>query len=329
MKTITRRTTLAAGAGIAGAARRRAAGIRAGNHPPRAFQTNIWGMPTYYLLKSGLLEKRGIQVRGVRRAVGNLTMQQDGGAASGLGQPMPGVLHHRPRQGGLVAVATDRIVARPRKIVTRKDLNLTKVEQLKGSRSPTRPAPPSAIFSSISSRQRPASRRRLPGGADWTSTTWSPPWPPRPVDAMVNVEPYNEIAVAEASALDMDYSSVDRMPVFMGRHARFRRQEPGHRDRLSQAWQDVARDFKESPGKVADVIYAFFTPRLQHVEGHIARRSRASRSARGFPSDAATGLQRTPRCCCARRRSPPSRTGRRRCGPSSGRRPARRRITLA
>ena len=27
----------------------------------QGYQTNIWGMPTYYLLKSGVLEKRGIK----------------------------------------------------------------------------------------------------------------------------------------------------------------------------------------------------------------------------------------------------------------------------
>ena len=27
----------------------------------QGFQTNIWGMPTYYLLKSGLLEKHGLR----------------------------------------------------------------------------------------------------------------------------------------------------------------------------------------------------------------------------------------------------------------------------
>ena len=27
----------------------------------QGYQTNIWGMPTYYLMKSGYLEKRGIK----------------------------------------------------------------------------------------------------------------------------------------------------------------------------------------------------------------------------------------------------------------------------
>ena len=42
----------------------------------QGYQTNIWGMPTYYLMKSGLLEKRGIKTEDFAVPSGNLTMQQ-------------------------------------------------------------------------------------------------------------------------------------------------------------------------------------------------------------------------------------------------------------
>ena len=42
----------------------------------QGYQTNMWGMPTYYLMKSGLLEKRGIKVEEFAVPSGNLTMQQ-------------------------------------------------------------------------------------------------------------------------------------------------------------------------------------------------------------------------------------------------------------
>src|SRR5215470_3668688 len=42
----------------------------------QGYQTNIWGMPTCYLLKSGALEKRGIKFEEFAVASGNLTMQQ-------------------------------------------------------------------------------------------------------------------------------------------------------------------------------------------------------------------------------------------------------------
>ena len=42
----------------------------------QGYQTNIWGMPTYYLLRSGNLEKRGLKFEEFAVTSGNLTMQQ-------------------------------------------------------------------------------------------------------------------------------------------------------------------------------------------------------------------------------------------------------------
>src|SRR6266496_3978181 len=38
----------------------------------QGFQTNIWGMPTYYLLRSGALEKRGLKFEEFAVPSGNL-----------------------------------------------------------------------------------------------------------------------------------------------------------------------------------------------------------------------------------------------------------------
>src|SRR5205809_7770098 len=69
-----RRQVLAAGALTVVAGIRSAAAadvtIRQG------YQTNIWGMPTYYLMKSGYLEKRGLKTEDFAVPSGNLTMQQ-------------------------------------------------------------------------------------------------------------------------------------------------------------------------------------------------------------------------------------------------------------
>jgi NitT/TauT family transport system substrate-binding protein len=80
------------------------------------------------------------------------------------------------------------------------------------------------------------------------------------VDAMVNVEPYNTIAVAEGLGISiMDYSGVDRMPVFMAATPDFADKNGDTIVAYLKCWQEVAKDFKEQPDKVADVIYSFFT----------------------------------------------------------------------
>jgi NitT/TauT family transport system substrate-binding protein len=79
------------------------------------------------------------------------------------------------------------------------------------------------------------------------------------VDAMVNVEPYNVIAVADGIGSDlMDFSSVDRMPVFMAATPEFIDKRPDVVIAYLKAWLDVARDFKDNPKKVNDVIYGFY-----------------------------------------------------------------------
>src|SRR6266851_3704891 len=86
----------------------------------QGFQTNIWGMPTYYLLKSGLLEKHGIKFEEFAVPSGNLTMQQmvarqvDMGTYAGQSF----IIGHA--KGGLVAIALIEQVG------------LTKIEQLRG-----------------------------------------------------------------------------------------------------------------------------------------------------------------------------------------------------
>src|SRR5712691_28502 len=98
----------------------------------QGYQTNIWGMPTYYLLKSGALEKRGIKFEEFAVASGNLTMQQMVARQVDMGTYAGQSFIIGADKGDLVAIALIEHVGKTAQIVTRKDLNITKVEQLKG-----------------------------------------------------------------------------------------------------------------------------------------------------------------------------------------------------
>src|SRR6476620_10505771 len=97
----------------------------------QGFQTNIWGMPTYYLLRSGLLEKRGIEVEEFAVPSGNLNMQQMVARQVDLGTfaGQSFILGHD--KGGLVAFVQIETVGNTAQIVARKELNLSGVEELK------------------------------------------------------------------------------------------------------------------------------------------------------------------------------------------------------
>src|SRR6201987_6537156 len=98
----------------------------------QGFQTNIWGMPTYYLLKSGLLEKRGIKFEEFAVPSGNLTMQQMVARQVDLGTYAGQSFIIGHDKGGLIAIAQIEYVGKTAQVVARKDLNITKVAELRG-----------------------------------------------------------------------------------------------------------------------------------------------------------------------------------------------------
>src|SRR3954453_14867816 len=98
----------------------------------QGYQTNIWGMPTYYLMRSGLLEKHGIKFEEFAVPSGNLTMQQMVGRQVDLGTYAGQSMIIGNARGGLVAVAFIEYVGKTTQVMARKDLNINKVEQLKG-----------------------------------------------------------------------------------------------------------------------------------------------------------------------------------------------------
>ena len=216
----------------------------------QGYQTNIWGMPTYYLLKSGALEKRGIKVQEFAVPSGNLTMQQmvarqvDMGTYAGQSF----IIGHD--KGGLVAIAMIEYVGKTAQIVTRKDLNITKVEQLKGLKVANQTGSSVGnIFVDII-----APKAGLKKG-DYQEVRMDvnnmvSAMAAKTVDVMVNVEPYNAIAVAEGIGTSiMDFSSIDKMPVFMAATPEFVDKNADTVVAYLKAWQEVARDFKDSRRK--------------------------------------------------------------------------------
>src|SRR6202023_3865013 len=130
---LTRRHYLAAsGAGVLALGLGSTRGIAAPETIKQGYQTNIWGMPTYYLMKSGYLEKHNLAVEEFAVPSGNLTMQQMVGRQVDLGTyaGQPFLIGHE--KGGLVAIAQIETVGKTAQVVTRKDLNLTRVGELKG-----------------------------------------------------------------------------------------------------------------------------------------------------------------------------------------------------
>ena len=253
----------------------------------QGYQTNIWGMPTYYLLKSGALEKRGIKFEEFAVASGNITMQQMVARQVDLGTYAAQSFIIGHDKGGLVAIAQIEHVGKTAQIVTRKDLNITKVEQLKGLKVANQTgssvgnifvdiiAPKAGLKKGDFQEIRMDVNNMVAAMAAKT------------VDAMVNVEPYNSIAEADGLATTlMDYWSVDKMPVFMAATPEFVAKSADTVVNYLKAWLDVARDFKDNPGKVADAIYGFYASKGYTMSQDTFRKALATVDVDpGFPSD--------------------------------------------
>ena len=260
----------------------------------QGYQTNIWGMPTYYLLRSGALEKHGIKVEEFAVASGNLTMQQMVARQVDLGTYAGQSFIIGHDKGGLVALAVIEYVGRTAQIVTRKDLNLSKIEELRGRKVANQTGSSIGnIFVDII-----APRAGLKRG-DFQEVRMDvnnmvAALAARTVDAMVNVEPYNAIAVTDGIGTSiMDYSSIDRMPVVMAATPDFLQKSPETVVAYLKAWREVARDFKDNPQKVAEVIYSFFTSKGYSLSRETFEKALARvEVAPGFPSDLAAGLHR-------------------------------------
>jgi ABC-type nitrate/sulfonate/bicarbonate transport system substrate-binding protein len=226
----------------------------------QGYQTNMWGMPTYYLLRSGLLEKRGIKFEEFAVPSGNLTMQQMVARQVDLGTYAGPSFIIGHDKGDLVAVAVIEHVGRTAAVVARKDLNITKLEQLKGLKIANQTG--SSIGNIFVDQVGPAAGLKK---GDYQEVRMNvndmvAAMAAKTVDAMVNVEPYN--AIAEADGLGnvlMDLSSIDKVPVFMAATPDFVQKNPDAIVNYLKAWLEVSRDFKEQPKKVAEVIYSFFT----------------------------------------------------------------------
>src|SRR5215467_5990391 len=259
----------------------------------QGYQTNLWGMPTYYLLRSGALEKHGIKTEEVGVPSGNQTMQQMVARQVDVGTYAGPSLIIGADKGGLVAIALIEHVGRTAGVMVRKDLNLTKVEQLKGLKIANQTG--SSVGNIFVDQIAPAAGLKK---GDYQEVRMDvnnmiAAMAAKTVDVMVNIEPYNAIAEADGLATKiMNYWDVDKMPVFMAATPDFIQKSPDTVVAYLKAWLDVAHDFKQNPDKVADSIYAFYTSKGYTMSQETFRKALATVHVDpGFPKDLGPYMQ--------------------------------------
>ena len=289
-----RRQALAgAGAGLIVLAKGSAPSLAQGAVLRQGYQTNIWGMPTYYLMKSGLLEKQGIKFQEFAVASGNLTMQQQVARQVDLGTYAGPSFIIGNDKGGLIAIAQLEHVGKTVRVMARKELGITKIEDLKGRKVANQTG--SSIGNVFVDQIAPKAGLKK---GDFQEVRMDvnnmvAAMAAKTVDAMVNVEPYNSIAEADGIATTiMDYWGVDKMPVFMAATPDFVEKSPGVIVSYLKAWAEAGKDFKSSPGKVADAIHAFYTSKGYTMSKDAMTKALAKVDVEpGFPKDVQPYMQ--------------------------------------
>ena len=236
------------------------AAAQAGITIRQGYQTNIWGMPTYYLMKSGYLEKRGLKTEDFAVPSGNLTMQQMVARQVDMGTYAGPSLLLGHDKGGLVAIAQIETVGATGALVVRKDLGITKVTDLKGKKIANQTG--SSIGNIFVDQVLPANGLKKGEFQEvrMNVDNMIAALTAKTVDAMVNIEPYNAITEAEGiGTIIVNLEKYDNVPVFMAATPDFVDKNPDAIVAYLKAWLEVKRDFKENPKKVSDVIYSFFT----------------------------------------------------------------------
>src|SRR5215813_437422 len=213
-ETITRRHYLAASGALLTSALLPARSAFAVETIRQGYQTNMWGMPTYYLLKSGALEKRGVKFEEFAVPSGNLTMQQMVARQVDLGTYAGPSFIIGHDKGGLVAIAVIEQVGKTASVMVRKDLNISKIADLKGLKVANQVG--SSVGNIFADQIAPSAGLKK---GDYQEVRMDvnnmvAAMASKTVDAMVNVEPYNAIAEADGLATKiMNYWDVDKMPV--------------------------------------------------------------------------------------------------------------------
>ena len=253
----------------------------------QGYQTNMWGMPTYYLMHSGHLKKHGIEAQEFAVPSGNLTMQQMVARQVDLGTYAgPSLLIGHDR-GGLVGIALIEYAGGTIRVMGRKDLHMTKIEDLRGKKVANQVG--SSVGNIFDDVVMP--KHGLKKG-DWEEIRMNvndmvAALAAKNIDAMVSVEPYNAIAEAQGIANTiLDFYEVDKLPVFMAATPDFADKHGKTLVAYLKAWLDVGKDFKEEPDKVVDVIYKFYTSKGFNMSRDTFKKALAGLKVNpGFPPE--------------------------------------------
>jgi len=221
------------------------------------YQTNIWGMPLLVAIQSGIFAKYHVPIKEIQVTSGNKTRDLMVAGQADMGTFAAPAFIIGADKGELQAVGIVAYVPRTISLVAKPAI--ARVQDLRGKKIGLQPG---ASISILAVTKILPSFGLAEGDYQVVNVDVSnmvQALAQGSIDACVNVEPYNAIAVAQGIGKRLfDYGKYDLLPVFLNVRPEFARAHPESVTAVMEGMLATRDLFKQAPAKAADIIYNFY-----------------------------------------------------------------------
>jgi ABC-type nitrate/sulfonate/bicarbonate transport system substrate-binding protein len=224
------------------------------------YQTNVWGMPVYTAIKDGCFQKENLPLQEIQVDSGNRVRDLMVAEKADVGTFAGPTMNTGMDKSDIVAVGMVGTVAGTSAIVARADSNIRGLADLRGKKIA---AQAGNSISDVATHQILPSAGLHEGDYQLVNipvNNMVSALAQKQVDAMVNVEPYNAIAVAQGIGRRVvDYTNYDPMPVFIGMRQGFIDQHHQQAVQILRALLANAQKWQKDPEAVYKIIDQYYT----------------------------------------------------------------------
>lgn len=252
-----------ASAGIALAAVLAFGGLSAGAQnaalaPVRlGYQTNIWGMPLLVAIQTGAFAKYHVPIKEIQVTSGNKTRDLMVAGQADMGTFAAPAFIIGADKGELQAIGVVAYVPRTISLVAKPAI--ASVHDLRGKKIGMQPGASISILAVTKILPRFGLAQGDYQAVNVDVSNMVQALAQGSIDAFVDVEPYNAIAVAQGIGKRLlDYGKYDLLPVFLNVRPEFARAHPESVTAVMAGMLATRDLFKQAPAKAADIIYRFY-----------------------------------------------------------------------
>jgi NitT/TauT family transport system substrate-binding protein len=223
------------------------------------YQTNVWGMPVYTAIKDGCFQKENVPIQEIQVDSGNRVRDLMVAEQADVGTFAGPTMNTGMDKSDIVAVGMVGTVAGTSAIVARSDSTIRSLADLRGKKIA---AQSGNSISDVATHQILASAGLHEGDYQLVNipvNNMVSALAQKQIDAMVNVEPYNAVAVAQGIGRRIvDYTNFDPMPVFIGMRQDFIDKHHEQAVQILRGLLANAQEWQKNPDAIFNKINQYY-----------------------------------------------------------------------